>query len=113
MTWRRTATPPRPSSMASLRCGAKVFCGLSKTRWKHRKPSYKHQRKPHLQIPTLSVTSLRWSLGFGAFLVFGSWCLELSWRCLDLGVWCFDSPVVQREDGGNAEVIGLVSGCNT
>src|SRR5438552_9802467 len=47
-------------------------------RAKHQIPNTKHQKNPKLQIPNSAAVQSYWSLRFGAFLVFGSWCLEFS-----------------------------------
>src|SRR5205823_8463460 len=39
------------------------------------------QKNPKLPIPNSAAVQSYWSLRFGAFLVFGSWCLEFSFRC--------------------------------
>src|SRR5205814_3609795 len=44
-------------------------------RMKHQIPNTKLQRNPKLQIPKPVASSLPWSLGLGASLVFGVWCL--------------------------------------
>src|SRR5439155_19804962 len=46
-------------------------------RTKHQIPNAKLQRDPELQIPKPVAGSLPWSLGLGASLVFGVWCLVL------------------------------------
>src|SRR5437762_12510972 len=45
---------------------------------KHQIPNTKHQKNPKPQIPNSAAVPSYWSLRFGAFLVFGSWCLEFS-----------------------------------
>src|SRR6266581_4565790 len=47
-------------------------------RTKHQIPTTRLQRNPNLQIPKPDAASLPWSLGLGASLVFGVWCLGLS-----------------------------------
>src|SRR5438309_7185553 len=42
---------------------------------KHQTPNTKLQRNPKLQIPKPVAGSLPWSLGLGASLEFGVWCL--------------------------------------
>src|SRR5439155_19897048 len=99
MTWQRTATPPRPSSMASSWCAAKVSCGLSKTdeSSKNQAPITRDSNTKH-QTPKKSQSPNPNSARDVAPLELGIWSFHP-------GVWilvfeslvrCFDSPVVQR-----------------
>src|SRR2546425_314404 len=61
-------------------------------RMKHQSPNTKLQRNPKLQIPKPVAGSLPWSLGLGASLGFGVWCLEF-------GVWSFNRrPLLRRRE---------------